>query len=1258
MSMAALAQQLQAQGRGGDTILAHINPEEAAMLKAAGGSGTINPATGLVEYGFFDDLWNGFTDIVRQAAPILLPAVAIFMPTLIPSIGTFLGATTATGAAVLGSAALSAGVTLASGGSLKDVLTSAALAGATTYITPVLGKTIGDAVGLTSATSQALIGAAASSGGLAALRGGSAREIIAAAATGAATSYVTGIARDAFANINAAKSTGNLSTVTNKGATAASVAAADAAQLKSMGLTQSQTKAALVSTGVNDIAADYCVKATWQGSPPSEVAVVVAAQAPNGAYTNGTDGTGNSISLGNNLPLVQRLEDAVIIGNDASRLNAQGLNAAQIRENLMASGVSESVATLAAQRADAGYTPDRITSDVQTNYGKTDMYTNTSAVVGRDLGEVMTAEQTDAWRAVPYKASVDAGKITAHEANILSQNAYGPADVARLTALGYSGSDLADMASTGVAPTTLTTLAATRFPESSINDMLAGGASANDISFASRIVDTGKLTVNTAQTLLSRDFDGNLINTMVTKGVADRLAASNLTPATVTKLSSNGYDIGRAVDLAAAGNNINDLAAQNKFTDLQKLYAPAPVARPTANTTPITTATTTAPAAPVITATQQAVNAFVPAEDLPVLRAAGYNNDQILSLKSSGYTAADLVDMASTGVSGGTLTGLTSANTPFSTDQIVDMLSSGASATDISGVGSLAKTGKISTATAENFINRDYDQTTVNRLMGNSATKPYIDQIAASGLDRGAVNTALNYGYTKWDQLNQAIAAGADIATVNRQLASGNLTAVNQTVSTALAPKPAPTTPTANTTPTTTTTTTAPAPAPPATTIPVVDSTGRTGEYDLTTGVTTYPDTGETVAQPGNLPVTSGTQTAAGPAATVSGLPYYAERPPPEGTRLPTGYVVASTNDYTNARWNDEFDTLVDLGTGARFDADSNTWVKPAPTPTPVPPATRPAEPVEPPTIPMPVYVGPLPITTPTTPLQPVAPAPPLPDRTVTPVVAPPPAPPAPPPAPPAPPPPAPPPPAPPVVLPTPVVPAPVTPTTPAPVVTPPPTPAPVAPAPVTPAPVVTTPTTPAPVVTTPTTPAPVVTTPAPPPLVPLTPAPPLPDRTVTPVDVTPPPPLVPLTPAPPLPDRTVTPVVAPPPPPVTVEPPPPPVVLPTPVVPTPPTSSTRVWDPVTASFVSLPNLPLPGLNPGWIQGLPHYQATSPVQSQYYWGQHPYQPGPVFNPTLYNQTPAAPAQPWGLQQLYTPTNIQQYLASQVPGPVAPAPGAK
>ena len=50
MTLPALAQLLQKKGRGKDTILAHITPGEARRLKKDGGSGTINPDTGLFEF--------------------------------------------------------------------------------------------------------------------------------------------------------------------------------------------------------------------------------------------------------------------------------------------------------------------------------------------------------------------------------------------------------------------------------------------------------------------------------------------------------------------------------------------------------------------------------------------------------------------------------------------------------------------------------------------------------------------------------------------------------------------------------------------------------------------------------------------------------------------------------------------------------------------------------------------------------------------------------------------------------------------------------------------------------------------------------------------------------------------------------------------------------------------------------------------------------------------------------------------------------
>lgn len=47
--------QMAKHGRFGDTLLAHINPQEAALLKARGGSGTINPMTGALEFANRED---------------------------------------------------------------------------------------------------------------------------------------------------------------------------------------------------------------------------------------------------------------------------------------------------------------------------------------------------------------------------------------------------------------------------------------------------------------------------------------------------------------------------------------------------------------------------------------------------------------------------------------------------------------------------------------------------------------------------------------------------------------------------------------------------------------------------------------------------------------------------------------------------------------------------------------------------------------------------------------------------------------------------------------------------------------------------------------------------------------------------------------------------------------------------------------------------------------------------------------------------
>jgi len=66
--------------RSGDSVLAHINPREAEMLGRTQGS-SINPITGLPEYGFFDSIGK----FLKKAAGIILPVALNF---LAPGLGT------------------------------------------------------------------------------------------------------------------------------------------------------------------------------------------------------------------------------------------------------------------------------------------------------------------------------------------------------------------------------------------------------------------------------------------------------------------------------------------------------------------------------------------------------------------------------------------------------------------------------------------------------------------------------------------------------------------------------------------------------------------------------------------------------------------------------------------------------------------------------------------------------------------------------------------------------------------------------------------------------------------------------------------------------------------------------------------------------------------------------------------------------------------------------------------------------------------
>ena len=72
--LSRMAEEVRRAGRGKDTILAHITPREAALLKSRGGSGEINPNTGLPEFQTDEEYAYGSpeaTQDFQQAFPYM-----------------------------------------------------------------------------------------------------------------------------------------------------------------------------------------------------------------------------------------------------------------------------------------------------------------------------------------------------------------------------------------------------------------------------------------------------------------------------------------------------------------------------------------------------------------------------------------------------------------------------------------------------------------------------------------------------------------------------------------------------------------------------------------------------------------------------------------------------------------------------------------------------------------------------------------------------------------------------------------------------------------------------------------------------------------------------------------------------------------------------------------------------------------------------------------------------------------------------------
>lgn len=147
MAMTPIAGGIASLGRYGDTMLAHITPQEAMMLRRAGGSGSINPATGLPEFfNLFKAIGSAFKSVGKAIAGavrgvvrgvkkfaqssigriITSVALGFFLG---PAAASFLGVSSAAGVAAVSGFIGGAGSTLLAGGSLKDALKAGAIGG-------------------------------------------------------------------------------------------------------------------------------------------------------------------------------------------------------------------------------------------------------------------------------------------------------------------------------------------------------------------------------------------------------------------------------------------------------------------------------------------------------------------------------------------------------------------------------------------------------------------------------------------------------------------------------------------------------------------------------------------------------------------------------------------------------------------------------------------------------------------------------------------------------------------------------------------------------------------------------------------------------------------------------------------------------------------------------------------------------------------------------------------------------------------------
>ena len=211
--IAEAAKMAMSKGRGNDTMLAHITPKEAKMLRSKGGMGIINPDTGLPEY----DLWSSIRDTITAPARAVIDVAKQVVASPIGRIAATVGLAMLIGPAAFGlsgalgtaasMAVASGAVTAIGGGNISDILKSAAIGGATAFFGApggVVSNFVGGAV--TNAAANAAISAGIVGTGVGLATGQSLQESIQSGLTaGAVSGLVTGADKGFTTDMTAAK---------------------------------------------------------------------------------------------------------------------------------------------------------------------------------------------------------------------------------------------------------------------------------------------------------------------------------------------------------------------------------------------------------------------------------------------------------------------------------------------------------------------------------------------------------------------------------------------------------------------------------------------------------------------------------------------------------------------------------------------------------------------------------------------------------------------------------------------------------------------------------------------------------------------------------------------------------------------------------------------------------------------------------------------------------------------------------------------